>query len=349
VTVAARLSEAEIDRLKREDDFLARVSRQVPDLKRQGAEFKGTCPEHGGRSFHVIPDKRFAHCFGCGKHWDPISWIVEFDGVTFTEAVRRLGGEVERGVDTEAAAAWRRAEAARARQIARDQEKKIDQARAIWREAQPIDGTPAERYLEGRGLVGPFPPSLRFHAALGARWTEGEEERTHSARLPALVAGVQEPGGRLQTVHRIYLEELVGGDVVKASIMPADQVKKLHGSPGAGAVRLAPLGRVLALAEGVETALAVRHALAAAGRTPTVWAAISAGQLVRLTFLPTWRPERVEIYADNDRSGTGARMARAACDRFRSFGVKAAWRMPAEVGVDWLDLVTKKNDPHGVT
>ena len=36
----------------------------------------------------------------------------------------------------------------------------------IWRECRLISGTPAERYLRGRGIALDLPPSLRFHPAL---------------------------------------------------------------------------------------------------------------------------------------------------------------------------------------
>lgn len=337
---AGRISEVEIERLKREDDFVARVSRLVPDLKRKGNEFHGTCPAHGGRSFYVVEGKGFAHCFGCARNWDPVQWVMEFEGVGFVEAIRSLGGEAK-PIDPEVAAAYARQRELREKQIARDQDRKVAKAGEIWRSAVAIDGTPAARYLEGRGLVGPFPPSLRFHPALPARWEDGTRNR--SARLPALVAAVQAPGGALQTVHRIYLEELVGGDVVKARVMPVDQVKKLHGSPGLGAVRLSARSDLLAIAEGIETGLAVLRGLEASGRQATAWSSISAGQLLRIEFPKDWRPRAVAIFADNDASGVGRAMAIRAADRFRRMGIpKVSWRMPSAVGVDWLDIESGK-------
>jgi hypothetical protein len=37
---------------------------------------------------------------------------------------------------------------------------------SLWRNARPISGSPAERYLRGRGITIELPPSLRYHAAL---------------------------------------------------------------------------------------------------------------------------------------------------------------------------------------
>ncbi|GGC70324.1 DNA primase [Marinobacter halophilus] len=69
-------------------------------LKKAGANYKACCPFHDEKtpSFNVRPDKGFYHCFGCGAHGDAISFIREFEGLGFTEAVeelaRRAGMEV---------------------------------------------------------------------------------------------------------------------------------------------------------------------------------------------------------------------------------------------------------------
>jgi DNA primase len=69
-------------------------------LKKAGGNYKAHCPFHDEKtpSFNVRPDKGFYHCFGCGAHGDAISFVREFDGLGFTEAVeelaRRAGLEV---------------------------------------------------------------------------------------------------------------------------------------------------------------------------------------------------------------------------------------------------------------
>ena len=61
-------------------------------LKKAGANYKACCPFHDEKtpSFNVRPDKGFYHCFGCGAHGDAISFLREFDGLGFTEAVEEL-------------------------------------------------------------------------------------------------------------------------------------------------------------------------------------------------------------------------------------------------------------------
>lgn len=72
-------------------DIVDVVSRYV-ELKREGREYKGPCPFHDEKtpSFHVIPDRQFYYCFGCGKHGDAISFLMDHEDLQFPEAARRL-------------------------------------------------------------------------------------------------------------------------------------------------------------------------------------------------------------------------------------------------------------------
>lgn len=67
------------------------VGRRVK-LTRAGREYKGLCPFHTEKtpSFHVVEDKNFYHCFGCGAHGDAIGWLMDGEGLSFPEAVEQL-------------------------------------------------------------------------------------------------------------------------------------------------------------------------------------------------------------------------------------------------------------------
>ena len=83
------------------DDLIARadivevVGRRVP-LKKAGREFKACCPFHGEKtpSFTVSPGKGFYHCFGCGAHGTAISFLMEFDHMSFVEAIESLASSM---------------------------------------------------------------------------------------------------------------------------------------------------------------------------------------------------------------------------------------------------------------
>ncbi len=81
------------------DDLIARadivevVGRRV-QLKKAGREYKANCPFHDEKtpSFTVSPSKGFYHCFGCGAHGTAIGFLMQYDHMTFVEAVETLAG-----------------------------------------------------------------------------------------------------------------------------------------------------------------------------------------------------------------------------------------------------------------
>ncbi len=83
------------------DDLIARadivevVGRRT-QLKKAGREFKACCPFHDEKtpSFTVSPGKGFYHCFGCGAHGTAIGFLMEFDHMSFVEAIESLAGSM---------------------------------------------------------------------------------------------------------------------------------------------------------------------------------------------------------------------------------------------------------------
>ncbi len=64
-------------------------------LTRAGREYKACCPFHHEKtpSFYVNDDKQFYHCFGCGAHGSIIDFTMQYDNLSFPEAVEALAGE----------------------------------------------------------------------------------------------------------------------------------------------------------------------------------------------------------------------------------------------------------------
>lgn len=95
-----------IDSLLARADIVSVINQRVP-LKKSGVTFKACCPFHQEKtpSFNVSPSKQFYHCFGCGAHGDAITFIMEYEGLSFVEAVEslatQLGIEVPRKKVTE--------------------------------------------------------------------------------------------------------------------------------------------------------------------------------------------------------------------------------------------------------
>ena len=76
-------------------DVVDVVDRYVK-LKRAGANFVACCPFHSEKtpSFTVSQTKQFYHCFGCGAHGTAISFMMEYSGLGFVEAVKDLAQSV---------------------------------------------------------------------------------------------------------------------------------------------------------------------------------------------------------------------------------------------------------------
>ena len=83
------------------DDLIARadivevVGRRT-QLKKAGREFKACCPFHDEKtpSFTVSPGKGFYHCFGCGAHGTAIGFLMEFDHMSFVDAIESLASSM---------------------------------------------------------------------------------------------------------------------------------------------------------------------------------------------------------------------------------------------------------------
>lgn len=84
---------AEVREKTRIDDV---VSSYVTLRNAGGGSMKGLCPFHDEKSasFHVTPSRGFYHCFGCGAGGDVINFVMEMDGLSFSETVERLAEKV---------------------------------------------------------------------------------------------------------------------------------------------------------------------------------------------------------------------------------------------------------------
>lgn len=86
------ISPQSIERI-REAVSLADFLSSTAELKRSGRIYKGLCPFHKEKtpSFVVYPDQNRFHCFGCGKSGDIFTYLQEIEGLSFVEAVEKMG------------------------------------------------------------------------------------------------------------------------------------------------------------------------------------------------------------------------------------------------------------------
>ena len=96
--MAGRIPQTFIDDLTARADIVELIGSRV-ELKKAGREYRACCPFHSEKtpSFWVSPQKQFYHCFGCGAHGTALGFLMEYDKLSFPEAIEELAGRL--GVD----------------------------------------------------------------------------------------------------------------------------------------------------------------------------------------------------------------------------------------------------------
>jgi len=141
------------DRVRDAVDMIALVSGRT-DLRRAGVNsYFGLCPFHQERtpSFHVRPDEKHYHCFGCQASGDPFDFVMETEGLDFKGALESLAHRFGVQLQTEAedpAAASRRERRERMQSL-------LGRAAAYYGRylSESAEAAPARDYLGSRGFT----------------------------------------------------------------------------------------------------------------------------------------------------------------------------------------------------
>jgi DNA primase len=146
-----------IDELLARADIVEVIGHRVP-LKKAGREYHACCPFHSEKtpSFTVSPSKQFYHCFGCGAHGSALRFLMEYDRLSFPEAVEELATSLGLEVPHEA----RFEQGPDQRPLL----EVLDQAAQFYARQlreHPDAGRAAE-YLRGRGLSGEIAAAFRI-------------------------------------------------------------------------------------------------------------------------------------------------------------------------------------------
>ncbi len=121
---------------------------ETVQLRKAGTTLKGLCPFHGEKtpSFVVTPTRDTWHCFGCGKHGDIFTFVMERDGLAFPEALAQLAARA--GVEIDERTKREDARLARLREV---MEASIAFYHAVLTKSKT--GAAALDYLKGRGFT----------------------------------------------------------------------------------------------------------------------------------------------------------------------------------------------------
>ncbi len=181
-----RYGQGLLDEILRRTDIVQLVAKRVK-LVRKGRVMWGCCPFHKEKSpsFKVENERRNYKCFGCGKGGDAFKWLMETEGLSFPEAVERLGAEA--GVEVPK---WTETDEAR------EQQKKslyeIIEAACLFFEDQlrgPGGGT-ARDYLLARGLNAHAAKQFRIGYAPGGNGLKDHLTAKNVALDDLIAAGV---------------------------------------------------------------------------------------------------------------------------------------------------------------
>lgn len=343
----------------------------IAGLKPYGVERVGPCPVCGGRDrYGVNPALGVFICRRCDAGGDGLAMVQHALNCDFKDALAFLAGAADVQVDP--AEMERRRKAAEAEARRRDEiaagarARAVRDAREIWNAAGPGAGSPAQDYLAGRGIrFQVWPPTLRFVPAHPYIKLIGGTVRTlHQG--PALIAAIQDAGGRVTAVHQTWID--AGKPGSKAAItfegeaMPA---KMVRGSKKGGAIRLSPLGStgVMIMGEGIETTATALACDVLPGAA--YWAGVDLGNMAgRMRKVPglrysgepdpgddaAWIPpvgvSRLMFIQDGD-SDPAATRAKLLCGLRRAQiarpGLQGQIVHPG-AGVDLNDLATQEKD-----
>lgn len=284
-------------------------------LKGRWSGSKGVahCPAHDDRSPSLAikgnPDGGVTvHCFA-GCDWRDVKAELQRMGL-----LPEFNGEIAEPLKT--------GEQRRAEQEAKERElaQKEAWAKSIWNKSQEASNSPVEAYLRGRG-INILSPTLRYNPILKHADT-GQD-------FPAMVAAVTKwPSREVTGIHRTYLQT---GGRGKANV---SKQKMMAGSCSGGAVRLATVGKTLAVSEGIETGLSVQQS----SGIPT-WAALSTSGIKSLVLPELPLASEIIIAADHDTSGQGKFAAETAAKRWSLEGRDVLIILPPTPGTDFNDTL----------
>lgn len=198
-------------------------------------------------------------------------------------------------------------------------EQNKERAMAIWREAQPIAGTIAARYLASRRVADVICDDrvLRFH--------------------PSCPYGATRHRCLIALMRDVITNEAKA--IQRTALTPAgEKIGRLTLGPKTGAaIKLTADECVqygLAVGEGLETTLAAMHL----GFAPA-WALGDAVELARFPVLAGI--EALACLVDNDGSGTGPRAAIECSQRWTAAGREVRCVIPRRIGADLNDVITQ--------
>jgi len=293
------------------------VGRWIDVLSALGVDHKflinkhGECPFCGGRDRYRFDNKNgngtyyCNHC-GAGDGFKFLNRMFDWDFKKSVNEIRQIIGDCRRVI----------------------MPKKDPRVvlKKIAHMAKPIEpGSDLIKYLDNRGIKS-CPDSLK-EAQLYYF-----EDGTKLGPFPTMVSLISNSLGKGVSYHLTYThrQEKLKCSAPKKIMTPVMPMKGAY-------VELYPIEEHIAVAEGIETALAIRDLTGLC-----VISALNAQNLSELS-LPD-KVKKVEIWGDNDASYCGQRASYALAEKLTRKGVEVIVHIPPKEGKDWLDTINQTQD-----
>lgn len=86
------VDQALIDEIRMRNDIVDVIGEYLP-LQKVGRNYRALCPFHSDShpSFYVSPEKQIFYCFGCHKGGNVFNFLMEYEGIGFYDALKKLG------------------------------------------------------------------------------------------------------------------------------------------------------------------------------------------------------------------------------------------------------------------
>ncbi|NJC87240.1 MAG: DNA primase [Desulfuromonas sp.] len=157
----SRINEETVREIRERNDIVEVISSYMP-LRRSGANYQGLCPFHQEKSpsFNVNAPRQIFHCFGCGVGGNVFNFVMRMEGLTFPEAVKRLGEKA--GITVEETPVT---PADRQRRDQRERLYRINEAACAFYHRLLLEdaaGAAGRRYLRQRGYEAEIVRSFRL-------------------------------------------------------------------------------------------------------------------------------------------------------------------------------------------
>ncbi|WP_022942716.1 DNA primase [Psychromonas hadalis] len=94
--MAGRIPRHFIDDLIARTDIVDLIDSRVK-LKKKGGGYRARCPFHNGNndsSFSVNEKQQFYHCFNCGASGNVLTFVMEYEGLEFVDAIETLANQL---------------------------------------------------------------------------------------------------------------------------------------------------------------------------------------------------------------------------------------------------------------